>query len=521
MQEIFRQTFPLEEETLTAVLDKLGTLLIRRRQHRHDVQRLRLVLRGFFSECLAADGKGAASGICVSRRWGRILFEASCVGVPLPSDAGAAAVTRLNVIHSLNIAPVYLRVDGANVMRFALHVPRRLSPLATEALAFLAAVAVGAAVPHFLAPATVKGLTDTLHLVCGKFTNLLVAFSIPMIFFLVLNSIAQIGNAGEVRRKLVGLFLRASGLGLIAVVAALLLTIPFYGFRIGGTGSAGGTAVFVLKSFLAVLPDDLVSPFMKGDVVQVMVIGVLSGAALSLVQQRLGNPAAGAMKAIDAVFQRMLMWLCRLMPLYIFLYVTAFILGQDNWGALKPAVSALGLCLVGCVFCGACQLIALKMETGMSPWRFLKTVSQSLVLAFSTASSTAAYAQGTIDLVHKMGLPENDVGLGFPMGMVCSKASDIFGRVVAVIFIAWQAGMPLGVSAWPAVAIVAYTTALSVPPVAGGGIAVLPVLLSQFGLPTSSLPLLIILCILTDNAITVANFLGAETIVYAQTAKRK
>lgn len=447
-------------------------------------------------------------------------FRSPLRGRAASSHAGATAVTRLNVIHSLNIAPVYLRLDGANVMRFALHVPRRLSPLETEALAFVAAAAFGIAAPHFLSPAAVKGLTDALRLFCGKFTNMLVAFSIPMIFFLVLNSIAQIGNAGEVRRKLIGLFLRASGFGVLAIVSALLLSIPFYGFRIGGTGSAGGTAMFILKSFLAVLPDDLVSPFMKGDVVQVMVIGVLSGAALSLVEQRLGNPAAGAMKAIDAVFQRMLMWLCRLMPLYIFLYVSAFILGQDNWDSLKPAASALALCLGGCVLCCAYQLIALKLETGMSPWRFLKTAAQSLVLAFSTASSTAAYAQGTIDLVHKMGLPENDVGLGFPMGMVCSKASDIFGRVIAVLFIAYQTGTPLGVSAWPAVALVAYTTALSVPPVAGGGIAVLPVLLSQFGLPTSSLPLLIILCILTDNAMTVANFLGAETIVYAQTVKK-
>src|SRR5574344_1042308 len=164
MQEIFRQSFPLEEESLAAVLDKLGSLLIRQRQHRHDVQRLRLVLRGFFNECFAADGKGSAAEICVWRRWGRVLFEARCAGEPLPPDAGATAVTRLNVIHSLNIAPVYLRLDGANVMRFALHVPRRLSPLETEALAFVAAAAFGIAAPHFLSPAAVKGLTDALRL---------------------------------------------------------------------------------------------------------------------------------------------------------------------------------------------------------------------------------------------------------------------------------------------------------------------------------------------------------------------
>ena len=312
------------------------------------------------------------------------------------------------------------------------------------------------------------------------FFRLLNTFLGPMVFFSIVVGICGIGNASDferIGRQMVTRFLLFT---LLSSAAAVLLARPF--FRLTGGVSGGVSQLISIRNLiLDIIPSNPVRPFYDGNTLQIIfmaaVIGVLlvsagdSGARVRELAADLNDLVTEAVRVV-----------CRLLPLFIFASFSMQIWEsgiKTLAGLWKPIV----LCSAVCAILLAVKLFVVCLRLKVNAAVLLKKIFPSMVVGFSTASGSAAYS-----LCEEIN--EKKLGIEPMLSRVCNPVgSSIYCGCTAVRFVlvAFTAGEQYGVGggiSWMLTLwLVSTVVSFAVPPVTGGTMACVGILIKQLGLP--------------------------------------
>jgi Na+/H+-dicarboxylate symporter len=148
-------------------------------------------------------------------------------------------------------------------------------------------------------------------------------------------------------------------------------------------------------------------------------------------------------------------------------------------------------------------LFALKGE----PRRFFASLSESLSLAFGTASSNAALPV-VLREIQEYGLPEDIASFAIPLGTVLKRDGSAILQGFNALFIAQVYGVPLSPSLLLAIALSGLLVSFSTPGVPGSALITMTTVLSAAGLPLEGVALVAGVDRLTDGFKTVLNVIG-------------
>ena len=350
----------------------------------------------------------------------------------------------------------------------------------------------------------------------------------PVIFCTVVHGVAGMNDmrrVGRVALKALVYFEAVTTLALALALLAVNLLKPGEGMnvdlhRIDAHAVAGYVAQAhqqtVAEFLLHVIPTTVVSAFVQGDVLQVLLVSVLFAFALTALGEK-GRPAVAAIDLVaQAVFKVVgfIMWTA---PIGAFGAI-AFTVGKFGAASLLSLGTLLlefyGVCLVFVVV----VLGLIAWRAGVNIFRLMGAVREELLIVAATTSSETVLPRLMLKL-KGLGCEESVVGLVIPTGYSFNLDGTCLYLATAAVFLAQATNTPLTVGHQIGLLLVLLLTSKGAAGVAGAAFVVLAATLGSTGaIPVASIALILGIHRLMAEALTFVNVVGncVATIVVAR-----
>jgi aerobic C4-dicarboxylate transport protein len=360
----------------------------------------------------------------------------------------------------------------------------------------LIAVVAGALLGHFWPHAgeSLKPLGD-------GFIKLIKMMVAPVVFTTVVTGIAKMGDLKRVGRVGLKAFLyfevvTTGALAIGLVVGRLFQPGAGLGVDVSRLdakaieGYASASKSMSTVDFLFnLVPSSLVEPFVKGDILQVLIISLLTSIALS----KMGKAGESILHGLDGIGHLlfgMVGLIMRLAPLGA-MGAIAFTVGKYGLGTLV----GLGR-LIGSFYATAFLFVLLVLGpiahwAGVGLWRLLRYLRDELLLVLGTSSSESALPSLMVKL-EALGCPKSIVGFVVPMGYSFNLDGTSIYLTLASLFVAQATGTHLSLGDELALLAVLLLTSKGAATVTGGGFITLAATLSATGtIPVAGMVLLL------------------------------
>jgi aerobic C4-dicarboxylate transport protein len=296
------------------------------------------------------------------------------------------------------------------------------------------------------------------------FIKLIKMIIAPVIFCTVVAGIAGMQDMKKVGRvggkallyfEVVSTFALAIGL----LVANLLK--PGAGFNANpATLDTRSIAEFTTKAksqstvdfIMNIIPNTFVDAFAKGEILQVLLIAILFGVALSLLGER-GKPITRGIESLSHVIFGIVGIVMKVAPIGAF-GAMAFTIGKFGIASLLPLARLMGSFYLTCALFVGIVLGAIAWYTGFSILRFISYIKEELLIVLGTSSSESALP-ALMRKLEKLGCSKSVVGLVVPTGYSFNLDGTNIYMTMAALFVAqatnteltiWQELTILGVA---------------------------------------------------------------------------
>jgi len=273
---------------------------------------------------------------------------------------------------------------------------------------------------------------------------------ITMIIALVIFCTVVSGIAGMQDMKKVG---RVGGKALLyfEVVSTIALLIglvvgnvvqPGNGFNINPAtldpkavaDYAGQAKAQSVTDFLMhIIPNTVIDAFAKGDILQVLLLAILFGFALSIVGQR-SKLIVDLFSALTHAVFGVINILMRLAPIGAF-GAMAFTIGRYGLASLGPLVKLILTFYVTCILFVLIVLGAVAFFAGFNIIKFLFYIKEEILLVLAVSSSEPALPT-LMQKMEKLGCSRALVGLVVPTGYTFNTDGTSMYMTLAALFVA-------------------------------------------------------------------------------------
>ena len=182
-----------------------------------------------------------------------------------------------------------------------------------------------------------------------------------------------------------------------------------------------------------IIPNTVVDAFAKGDILQVVLLAVLFGFALSIAGQRAKMIVDFFAALTHAVFG-VINILMRLAPIGAF-GAMAFTIGRYGVASLGPLVRLIATFYVTCILFVLIVLGAVAFLAGFNIIKFLLYIKEEILLVLAVSSSEPALPTLMLKM-EKLGCSKALVGLVVPRGYTFNTDGTSIYMTLAALFVA-------------------------------------------------------------------------------------
>ena len=390
--------------------------------------------------------------------------------------------------------------------------------------AMVLGIAVGWAVNQYCSPEQAKGVADNLSIITDVFLRLIKMIIAPLVFATLVAGIAHMEDAstiGRVGAKTMGWFIGASlvslTIGLIMVHilqpgAAMHLAIP-------DAGTAGATVdmtKFNLKEFVThIFPRSIVEAMANNEILQIVIFSIFVGTAVSALDDR--APAVLALvEQISAIMLKVTSYVMKTAPLAIFAALAATVATQGIQVLATYAKFVGGFYLSLGILWGLLVAVLLLI-VGARAMKLIAAIRSPALLAFSTASSEAAYP-GTLEALQKWGVSRRVASFVLPLGYSFNLDGTMMYCTFATMFVAQAYGIEMTIGQQITMLLLLMITSKGVAGVPRASLVVISATLTYFHLPEAGLLLILAVDHLLDMGRSATNVVG-NSVASAVVAK--
>jgi len=363
-------------------------------------------------------------------------------------------------------------------------------------LAMLLGIAVGYAC-HTAYADTAAGATiaANISLVTDIFLRLIKMIIALLVFSTLTIGIANLADgkaAGRIGAKAFAWFVLASlvslalGMGLsnlLQLGTQLDLPLPPVD---ASTGLK--TAAFTLKDFIThVVPKSPIEAMANNEILQVLVFSIFFGSALGALGES-GKRLVAVVDELAQVMLRMTGTIMTMAPLAVFAAMAA-VVTTNGLGILLTFAKFMGAFYLGLACLWLLLIGAGFLVLGSRVFRLIGLIREPFLLAFSTASSEAAYPKLLLAL-DKFGVQRRISSFVLPMGYSFNLDGSMMYCTFAVLFIAQAYGIDLSLGTQISMLLLLMLTSKGMAGVPRASLVVIAATLTQFHIPEAGLLLL-------------------------------
>ncbi len=264
--------------------------------------------------------------------------------------------------------------------------------------------------------------------------------------------------------------------------------------------------------FLMLFTDNLISSAAETNLLPLIIFSIIFAGMLTTMGARVANLTSMIDQVNDALISFILL-LMKVAPLGIFCLVTARFGEAHAEGKFLEVLSQTGwYVLTVLIGLGAHAFIILPLIywifTRKNPFGFMYYMSQALLTAFSTASSSATLPVTLDCATRKAGISKQSADFVLPLGATINMDGTALYEAAAAIFIAQAIGVELSLLQQLIVAITATLAAIGAAGIPEAGLVTMIIVLNAVGLPVEYIGLILSVDWFLDRFRTAVNVFG-------------
>lgn len=360
----------------------------------------------------------------------------------------------------------------------------------------LIAIAIGILIGHFF-PATGKALKP----LGDGFIALIKMMIAPVIFCTVVHGIASMQDlrkVGRVGLKTLVYFEAVSTLALIIGLLVGELARPGAGFNIDPASmDASAVSTYVTRAkqegivahLMAIIPDSFFGALARGDLLQVLLVSILSGFAIARLGE-LGRQIAHVIDMAAKAFFAIIRMIVYVAPIGAF-GAMAFTVGAFGLGSLWNLIELIATFYLTAIIFVLVVLGTIAWFAGFSILRFIAYIKDELLIVLGTSSSETVLPQ-LMQKMERLGASRPVVGLVVPTGYSFNLDGTNIYMTLAILFLAQATNTPLSLGQMLGILLIAMITSKGASGVTGAGFVTLAATLAIVpDIPIQSLAILL------------------------------
>ena len=386
----------------------------------------------------------------------------------------------------------------------------------------------GAIVAAILLAVFAPGFAMQFELGGKIFLNVLTMMVVPLVMASVMSGIIGLGDIRKLGRPggfAVTYYLMTTVLAVIVGLLMVNLIQPGVGVdqttldaslaegQVSTAGREDADLGTILRGLVLMLfTDNLIESAAKTSLLPLIFFSIIFAGMLTTMGTRVQALTEIIVQVNEALLSFILL-LMKLAPFGIFCLVTArFGEAQagGNLGAVLQQTGAyFGTVLAGLGVHAFLTLpLILWIFTRRNPVRFMYQMSQALLTAFSTASSTATLPITMNCAVEKAKVSKQSSDFVLPLGATINMDGTALYEAAAAIFIAQAIGFELTITSQLVIAVTATMAAIGAAGIPEAGLVTMVIVLNAVGLPVEYIGLILSVDWLLDRFRTAVNVFG-------------
>jgi len=362
-------------------------------------------------------------------------------------------------------------------------------------------------------PKTAKTVADYISLITDIFLRLIKMIIAPLVFSTLVVGVAHMGDTkavGRIGGKAMLWFVGASLVSLLTGMILVNLLRPGDNLNLPLPDANATTnlkvAALNVKDFVAhLVPRSVVEAMATNEILQIVVFSLFFGVGCAA----LGDKAKALVEGIDQlshVILKITGYIMSLAPLAVFAAMAAIITTQGLGILVTYGKFVLefyfGLVVLWCILVFVGFLVF-----GNHAFRLVALVREPFLLAFSTASSEAAYPK-TMEQLAKFPVSKKIISFVLPMGYSFNLDGSMMYCTFATIFIAQAYNIPLSLTEQITMLLLLMLTSKGMAGVPRASLVVIAATLSSFNIPEAGLLLIIGIDQFLDMGRSATNVIG-------------
>jgi Na+/H+-dicarboxylate symporter len=355
------------------------------------------------------------------------------------------------------------------------------------------------------------------------FLRLIKMIIAPLVMSTLIAGIAHMGDTAALGRagvKTLAWFLGASimSLALGAVIVTLLQPGVNSGLQLPDVATKSDIAATAinLKDFIThVVPKSIGEAVTNNEILQIVVFSIFFGVGLASLREK-GKLLLDVVEQISQVMLKVTGYVMNFAPIAVFAAISSVVTTKGLsilWtygkfvGGFYFALAVLWALLIGAGY----------VVLGPRVLDLIKRMREPIALAFSTASSEAAYPR-TLEHLQQFGVSKRMGSFVLPLGYSFNLDGSMMYCTFATIFIAQAYGVPLSVGQIITMLFLLMVTSKGMAGVPRASLVVIAATLAHFNLPEAGLVLILAVDHFLDMGRSATNVVG-NSIATAVVAK--
>lgn len=364
------------------------------------------------------------------------------------------------------------------------------------------------------------------------FLNLMFTLIVPLVFFSVTSSIANMSGMNRLGKIIINaavIFIITALLSGVLSIAGVLVFNPTKGLgadTVSAILSGSGEEIVAEAQQLSlaqqlvqtITVSDFSELFSRSKMLQILIFSVMFGIATAMVGDR-AKPVKEFLDSAAQVMMKMVNIVMYYAPIGLGCYF-ASIIGQLGTqileGYLRVFVLYLVLAVINYFVLFSIYAYVAAGRPGLKT--FWRNAIAPTVTALATCSS-AATIPVNLDATKKIGVPKDIAETVIPLGVNTHKDGSVIGGVMKVVFLFGLFGKDItNLPALLSILCVAFLVGAVMGAIPGGGLIGEMLILSIYGFPPEALPVIAVISTIIDAPATVLNSTG-NTVCAMLTAR--
>jgi Na+/H+-dicarboxylate symporter len=362
-------------------------------------------------------------------------------------------------------------------------------------------------------PKTAKTIADYISTITDVFLRLIKMIIAPLVFSTLVVGVAHMGDTravGRIGAKAMAWFVGASLVSLLTGMILVNIMRPGDNLNLPLPDAQAATNLKVaslsVKEFVAhLVPRSVVEAMATNEILQIVVFSLFFGVACAAMGER-ANALVKGIEQLSHVILHITGYIMALAPLAVFASMAAIITTQ-GLGILITYGKFVIEFYFGLAILWSILILAGFLIFGSHAFRLINLVREPFLLAFSTASSEAAYPK-TMEQLEKFPVTKKIISFVLPMGYSFNLDGSMMYCTFATLFIAQAYNIQLSMTEQITMLLLLMLTSKGMAGVPRASLVVIAATLASFNIPEAGLLLIIGIDQFLDMGRSATNVIG-------------